>query len=186
MAVQLIPHPATPGPNIRIHVEVERTGCGDLALAFLVTGDISTIVRPAQEHPAGRKDELWTTTCFEAFIAEEAEGPYAELNLSPSLNWAAYTFTGYRKGMSHLDLPQPPVILAPHSGGTVFLGADISTSGLAFPSAHATWRMGLSAVIEETSGRKSYWALAHSGDTPDFHDAHARTLVLQAPEHSHA
>ena len=26
------------------------------------------------------------------------------------------------------------------------------------------------AVIEELSGRKSYWALAHGRDVPDFHD----------------
>ena len=33
------------------------------------------------------------------------------------------------------------------------------------------WRLGLSAVIEETAGRKSYWALAHPGGRPDFHHA---------------
>jgi hypothetical protein len=31
------------------------------------------------------------------------------------------------------------------------------------------WRLGLSAVIEETSGHKSYWALAHPPGRPDFH-----------------
>jgi hypothetical protein len=33
----------------------------------------------------------------------------------------------------------------------------------------ATWRLGLAAVIEETSGRKSYWALGHPPGQPDFH-----------------
>jgi hypothetical protein len=33
------------------------------------------------------------------------------------------------------------------------------------------WRLGLSALIEETSGRKSYWALAHPPGKPDFHHA---------------
>jgi hypothetical protein len=33
------------------------------------------------------------------------------------------------------------------------------------------WRLGLSAVIEEMSGRKSYWALAHPPGKPDFHHA---------------
>ena len=28
----------------------------------------------------------------------------------------------------------------------------------------------LSAVLEEKDGTKSYWALAHGGDKPDFHD----------------
>jgi hypothetical protein len=35
----------------------------------------------------------------------------------------------------------------------------------------AFWRLGLSALIEDTSGRKSYWALAHPSGRPDFHHA---------------
>jgi len=31
-------------------------------------------------------------------------------------------------------------------------------------------RAGLTAVIEETGGVKSYWALAHASREPDFHD----------------
>ena len=31
------------------------------------------------------------------------------------------------------------------------------------------WRLGLSAIIEETSGHRSYWALAHPPGKPDFH-----------------
>ena len=42
----------------------------------------------------------------------------------------------------------------------------------------AVWRLGLSAVIEETNGRRSYWALAHGGAKPDFHHADAFALEL--------
>jgi hypothetical protein len=35
--------------------------------------------------------------------------------------------------------------------------------------ASSDWRLGLSAVIEETNGRKSYWALTHPPGQPDFH-----------------
>jgi hypothetical protein len=31
------------------------------------------------------------------------------------------------------------------------------------------WSLGLSAVLEEKDGTKSYWALAHGADKPDFH-----------------
>jgi hypothetical protein len=31
------------------------------------------------------------------------------------------------------------------------------------------WRIGLAAVIEERSGHKSYWALAHPPGKADFH-----------------
>ena len=32
------------------------------------------------------------------------------------------------------------------------------------------WDIGLSAVIEEIDGTKSYWALAHGNGPPDFHN----------------
>jgi hypothetical protein len=36
-------------------------------------------------------------------------------------------------------------------------------------SPRSTLRVGLSAVIEEISGRRSYWALAHPPGKADFH-----------------
>ena len=45
--------------------------------------------------------------------------------------------------------------------------------------ANASWRLGLSAVIEDTSGGKSYWALAHPPGKPDFH--HADCFALELP-----
>ena len=40
-------------------------------------------------------------------------------------------------------------------------------------------QLGVSAVIEETNGRKSYWALAHPPGKADFH--HDDGFVLQLP-----
>ena len=37
--------------------------------------------------------------------------------------------------------------------------------------ADTNWELGLSAVLEEKDGTKSYWALAHPlEEKPDFHD----------------
>jgi len=33
----------------------------------------------------------------------------------------------------------------------------------------AKYDLSLSVVLEETDGTKSYWALAHCSDKPDFH-----------------
>jgi hypothetical protein len=44
---------------------------------------------------------------------------------------------------------------------------------------NAPWSLGLSAVIEETSGRRSYWALAHPPGDADFH--HSDCFVLELP-----
>ena len=40
--------------------------------------------------------------------------------------------------------------------------------------------MGISCVIEETGGYKSYWALAHGREAPDFHDPSCFTARLGA------
>ena len=39
--------------------------------------------------------------------------------------------------------------------------------------------LALSAVIEAEDGQKSYWALAHPSDKPDFH--HPQSFVLELP-----
>ena len=45
--------------------------------------------------------------------------------------------------------------------------------------AETHWRLGLSAVLEEKDGAKSYWALAHADlGKPDFHVADCFTAKL--------
>ena len=43
------------------------------------------------------------------------------------------------------------------------LGATIAVE------AGKSWDLGLSVVLEERDGTKSYWALEHASDKPDFH-----------------
>ena len=43
------------------------------------------------------------------------------------------------------------------------------TLGATIAGEAGAWQLGLSAVLEEKDGTKSYWALAHSADKPDFH-----------------
>ena len=68
----------------RWHFRYRVEGAGDLLL-------------PDPQEP-GRADELWRTTCFEAFIGGES-GSYTELNFSPSGQWASYDFDAPRQGM---------------------------------------------------------------------------------------
>jgi hypothetical protein len=65
------------------------------------------------------------------------------------------------------------------SNGAGFeLQVSLELPGLPSDSA---WRLGLAAVIEETSGRKSYWALAHPPGKPDFHHSDCFALELPGP-----
>ena len=45
------------------------------------------------------------------------------------------------------------------------------------------WRLGLSALIEDTSGHKSYWALAHPSGQADFHHSDCFAYELAAAYH---
>ena len=125
----------------------------------------------------GRADELWRTTCFELFLMP-GEGPgYCEFNLSPSERWAAYDFSGYREGMADREVAREPQgTIRPGTGFAIF---DAAIPASLLPAADC--RMNLAAVIEEQDGVKSYWALAHPAEKPDFHDPACFAATLPAP-----
>ncbi|MEC7162327.1 MAG: hypothetical protein VXW57_11020, partial [Pseudomonadota bacterium] len=106
-----------------------------------------------------------------------AEG---EVKRSPSERGAAYEFSAPRSGMAERALPRDPVCTMRAGSRFAIFDAAIPRAGL--PSVQSA--MGLSCVIEETGGRKSYWALAHGGDAPDFHDPACFTARLAAPSAS--
>ena len=58
--------------------------------------------------------------------------------------------------------------LGTQSGATHY---DLKTALTLDLPIYAIWRLGLSAVIEETNGDTSYWALAHPAGKADFHHA---------------
>lgn len=166
MRVTLTPHPTTPGPDVTLAVQMARRG-DRLWLRYVVDGDVEGVEWPAPA--AGRADDLWKHTCFEVFV-RTADG-YREFNLSPSGQWAAYRFDGYRAGMAQAaETAEPPLLDA----GADCLGLE---TVIDLPSdANA---LGLSAVIEAADGRISYWASAHPSDKPDFH--HPDSFVLDLP-----
>jgi hypothetical protein len=155
-----------------IEAEAVRCGPGRLRLHYVVTGAIGDLLLPASAAPR-RQDGLWQHSCLEAFVRSGADSAYCELNFAPSGEWAAYRFDGYRTGMADADLA-PPSIVTRAEVARFELEAEI-----AFPPLpdDAPWQLGLSAVIEERSGRKSYWALRHPPGKADFH--HPESFALQ-------
>jgi hypothetical protein len=65
-------------------------------------------------------------------------------------------------------------------GGRYELDASLQLNALADLPSDAPWQLNLSAVIEEKSGRKSYWALAHPPGKADFHHPDCFTHQLRA------
>ncbi len=173
MRFNLRPHPQSPASSVS-SIAAEYAPSGDeLLLTYVVTGSDELSVPPPLT--AARADNLWQTTCFELFLRPEGEESYVEFNFSPSSRWAAYRFGSHRAGRSDLPVASPPVIRVEGSGTTFAMDVRLALAGL--PTGNL--RMGLSAIIEEAGGRKSYWALAHPDGEPDFHheDCFARELA---------
>ena len=181
MQARLIPHPATPSAAVaRIEVAASRPRRDALLLHYSVAGDMSALRIPEPADPV-RTDELWKHTCLEVFLRPAGGTQYFEANLAPSTRWATYAFEDTRVGMRNADeLSAPGISCTIRNGRSLELRAAFDLS-LAHLDA-TTWSLGLSAVMEEVSGAKSYWALAHPGERPDFHDPRAFTLDLPPPD----
>ena len=172
----LSPHPDTPPNGIHgIDVRWFEKGDGKLILRFQVNG-VDALVIP-EFAGKGRADDLWRTTCFELFLKDEAGTGYTEFNFSPSERWAAYRFDAYRDGMAEAEAEPAPDVTAATGAHLFVLTAILPTSVLG-----GAENAGLSAVIEEKDGTRSYWALAHGEGKPDFHAAACFALPLAAPQ----
>jgi hypothetical protein len=163
----------------RIEVDVARPRAGSLMFRYFVTGMIGELRIPSVTS-ATRTEELWQNTCFEAFIRASADAAYYEFNFAPSTQWAAYRFTSYRSGMRvATDIGAPPIEVQT-SPELFTLQASLELDRLSALPRDAIWRLGLSALIEETNGHKSYWALAHPPGKADFH--HSDCFTLEIPK----
>ncbi len=173
-----------------------------LRIDYHASGGAGHIALPLREQEAGaRTDGLWQRTCFELFV-RPGDGPgYYEFNFSPSAAWAAYRFDGYRAGMAALEplaAPQIDLMLRPPFDSTkpqpirsraeakrdarehLWVQVTLDLERLHALPVDVSWHVGLSGVIEEKSGAKSHWALAHPEGAPDFHDPACFALQLPA------
>jgi predicted GIY-YIG superfamily endonuclease len=174
--LSLLCHPNTPSLAVRqILVEVFFNEPDWVEMKFRVRGAIDQIAVPMTKS-SERADRLWEATCFEMFSRNSKYESYEELNFSPSLKWAAYEFDSYRTGMRAIDALEPEIAV---ERGPSLLRL---TARAALAEGAGPWCVALSAVIEETDGTKSYWALAHPPGKPDFHHPDCFALTLPAPD----
>jgi hypothetical protein len=168
MQFNLIPHPSAPptDPLLKVWATVDHSASfGVMATTNIWFGVGAPaerfVIAPLTE--PWRADELWRTTCFEAFLRPAGADGYREWNFAPHGNWGAYDFSGYREDMTNADVGSPPYIRMEDNFTWWTVGATIAVE------ADEKWELGLSTVLEETDGTKSYWALAHPSENPDFH-----------------
>lgn len=161
-----------PPSGLAIAVAARRGAAGELLLDYRLHG-VAALALPPPAVP-GPADGLWQQTCCEAFVAPAAGPAYREFNFAPSGQWAIYDFAGYRLRNERWQPPGAPHIACRIDSDALLLSAEIPATLL--PNGAA--RLGLSVVAATPAGDKSYWALAHAADQPDFHLAASFMLPL--------
>lgn len=176
--LRLVCHPATPCTlSIALSCTV-WTDAGQrphLQLRYELVGNLSDLRLPAPV-PEGTADGLWQHTCFEAFASPAGGSAYQEFNFSPSGQWASYRFSAERVrhfaaevGQRLGPRTQRPRLQVQRHTDRLVLQASLVPEALTGVSNNGVLRLGLSAVVEDSAGRLSYWALHHPGTQPDFH-----------------
>jgi hypothetical protein len=180
-SAELRPHPTSSCDAIRrfgVRIEPSARAPG-WQISYRIEGATGRLRLPLPES-ARRSDGLWQHTCFEAFLKADASDNYYEFNFAPSGEWAAYRFEGRRIDPTSPDMPAP-VFEFLHSASSCELIVDIPVQALPDLATAAAIRASLSAVVESEDGSLSWWALAHAGDEPDFHDPSTFVLRVTPP-----
>ena len=174
-ACRLIPFERSMPPGLQISAELVWTRDGWLELSYGVLGHAATGINALRlptdlndgpQH-GQRRDDLWTTTCFEAFLAAPGEQRYWEVNLAPNGDWAVYRFDHYRSGQTQQELSTPPTVRLQRGAHQLRLDARIALEPWWTPGGCPD--LALTAVIDSNQDGLSHWALCH-GRKPDFHD----------------
>lgn len=178
-SASLRPHPADDESPVRsIEARVRRVGAL-LDVRYRIEGEIDRVCIPAPRSPR-IAEQLWQHTCCELFLRVQAAEPYHEFNFSPSGDWAAYAFARYRQGGLLNDPRLDPQVHSSATAGTLELGATIALDRLSDAYADVRLALAVSTVIEARDGSRSYWALVHPADRPDFHHPGAFALTIDA------
>jgi hypothetical protein len=181
MRLSLRPHSSTPCASLTsVEVKILRLPGAALELHYFAMGSVRDIEWSVSAKPE-RLDRLWEESCFELFVQPLDRRSYVEFNFAPSSCWASYQFGDYRSGMQIVPVPQPPSIATRATDKSHVLTAKLTMAQFRGFEDSQDWQIGLSAVIEEKSTAKSYWALNHPVGKPDFHHKDCFALTLPAP-----
>ncbi len=138
-----------------------------LTIVYCLSGALQSLSIPEPSTQPQRKTGLWEETCFELFMAPAGLGSYWEFNFSPAGHWNVYYFDGYRLGMREEAAWQslPFTVELQDSGLRLLVELDLSRVAVQ----GQRFDVGVSAVVRQSTGGPSYWALCHRGPVADFH-----------------
>ena len=156
------------GASIDFRVEIDwGFDASELMVQFVVTGAIDQLQIPSVSDTPRRRIGLWETTCVEFFLGSTGQENYWEVNLSPSGDWNVFRLDRYRENLREEPVMErlPFRVERKDDRMTIDVLLDIQTLGLC----RDTIELSVTSVLEELTGDISYWAVAHAGETADFH-----------------
>ena len=175
----LVCHPDTPSAAVRqISALVDLEEGGLLSVSYALKGAIDQV--RSNNEIAG--EPIWQHTCFELFVGATNDAEYYEFNFSLSRTWNLYGFRDYRDGASIQIEGLEPKIGVERRPDELRLSAKIPLGYLPGVHSRVQLSVGISAVVEETSGAVSYWAIKHPPGRPDFHHFDNFAIQLDLPE----
>ena len=177
----LIPFRAANLPAIRISGTVALQN-HHLAIHYFLAGKVKDITLPPLSQHPGRRDELWKATCFEFFLAFKDGPGYWEFNMSPSGDWNVYRMDAYRRiGFREESAIENLPFTFKKEAEKYSLDAVVDLSSFMPPRKEV--ELGVTAIIQTTDGRETYWALTHPGLEADFHLRDGFILALAGQTH---
>lgn len=160
------------------HLDGFSLGCdarwhgGRLTLSYTLRGPLQDLVLPKPLAPPQRRDGLWESTCFEAFLASPGESAYWELNLAANGDWNVYRLSGYRQDLQpEIRVGSLPARISggPGDGGAGTLSVGVELALGALIEAERGLELSATAVLEHRHRGCSHWAWHHAGEEADFH-----------------
>ena len=151
-------------------IELQATAswrCQQLELELRLRDPAGLVHWPAASGAIERRDNLWQSTCFEAFFSEPGAEHYWELNLAPTGHWNAYRLKSYRAGLEQ----EAAIVGLPYSlrRGAGVLDLRLSLNLLPLLPDRCDLELSITSVLALSAGGCSYWALRHCGSEADFH-----------------
>lgn len=159
-----------------LQVCVELAASNGLEFDFIIDDPTGCV---DWSYPEG-VDKLYEHSCFEIFMSCSDCSRYVELNLSARNDMRCYWFDDYRRPVDYQDLSgysEPKVsfrtsqINVNQSDKLVHCRGRFELDSIAQFLGSAVSKVGLSVILKHNNGERSYWALKHSSDKPDFHDS---------------
>lgn len=173
-SVSLVPFEAGLTGEWDINASFSWCSSGQLDLSFAVLAEkgLAGVVLPkglidGAQTQGVRRDELWRSTCFEAFLGLPGETRYWEINLSANGDWAVYRFSDYRTGQGEQPQTVPPRIQLRRWHHQLRLEASLDLTP--WWPANRCPDIALTTVLDRGDQGVSHWGISHPGDRADFH-----------------